>query len=417
MRDTQRLWGIGRGECPDAHPDRLSDFTVLEVRDDETVWGGFHTYHYGHFLAESVARLWPLLPGGPLAGKPVVFSTPARPQFIADWENAFGLNVVPLPADDVVEFSRLRVPEPAWRMGGWIAPELRDLHQHARGQLPVDQLPTESSGKVLWLSRTKLESNRRVQDEALCQWLLGDHIRVMYPETMGLTQQLSEIESSRGVVGPVGSAFHTLLLVHDIPDCIYLSPSTVSSSFIAQDQLLAAPSRYVHALANTQMSTAAQDKRPYRLLIPETLRALDHTLLNGLLKDKRMARMAFPERAWSTPTDRRPTDPDLDTRVLRVLLDPNRIDYRMDLGARFEEQNLVECAIEQFSIVTDIAPDYFYAALRAARALSRNNRPDDAALFAKRVLTIEPHSKEAQDYVEATVNGLVAPSDGPSSSD
>jgi hypothetical protein len=397
VRETQRLWNLGHGECPDPVPDLLPTENVVEQRDDEVVWGGFYTFHYGHFLTESVARLWPLLPKGALEGLPVVFATSERSPFITEWEHAFGIEVVEPPLDGAVRFSRMHVPEPAWRLSAWIAPEIRDIHLHARNRLDV---PSLSQGEVLWLSRTRVELGRRVRDEALCQWLLGDRVRVVHPQELTLVDQIAEVESCAGMVGPVGSAFHTLLMARRMPRCLYLAPSRTASSFVAQDALLNARDTFVHALANDQMAPETQDRHPFRLLVPETLRALASTILPDLLDDERLARIAYLERWWSTVTDRAPREPDLDTLIARVLVDPYRLDARMDLGARFEEEGVIDCALEQFSTVADLADGYAYAPLRAARILNRVGRFEEGSTFAKRVLKLEPTSDEAQGYVE-----------------
>jgi hypothetical protein len=400
VRETQRLWGLGDGECPDPVPDHLAVENVVESNVDEVVWGGFFTFHYGHFLSESVARLWPLLPGGELEGMPVVFSTPARTRFIAEWEAAFGLNVIEPPTSAPIRFARAHIPEPAWKMSAWISPEMVDIHLHARNGMTISPLP---HAPLLWMSRTRLEPNRRVHDEALCQWLLGDRIKVVHPEELSLTEQIAEIEACDGMIGPIGSAFHTLLLARRIPSCIYLAPSRTASSFAAQESVVGGSAKFVHALANNRMTPEAQDRHPYRLLIPETLRTLAWTLLPDLLDDPRLRRLAFPECNWSSTSRTKPTGDDTNILIGRVVLDPNRIGARMDLGSRLEEEGALDCALEQFAIVAELTEGYAYALLRAARVLSKLRRSDEAAAFAQRALAIEPDSAEARGYVEAAV--------------
>jgi Glycosyltransferase 61 len=394
-RDTLRLWGRGQGECPDPVPDELAHPDVVRDDDTEVLWGGFYTHHYGHFLSESVARLWPLLPGGELEGMPVVFGTPAPVPFISDWERAFGLRTVQLPFPGTVRFTRIRVPEPAWRMSGWIAPEMRDVHLHARERLEVPDAPASD---VLWLSRSRLAPERRVRDEVLCQWLLGDRVRTIHPESMGLAEQVAALEASRSVVGPLGSAFHTLLLARSQPACVYLSPSSVSSSFTAQDALLETGGEFVHVLAEDHMDL--EQGWPYRLLVPETLRALRSTLLPDLFDDPRLERLAHPERWSATAATGAPAELGLEAAIAKVLLDPLRTEGRMALGDRFEREGILDCAVEQFGVAADLAEGYAYPALRAARLLSRLGRDDEAAAFAGRVLALEPGSEEARGYAE-----------------
>ena len=46
---------------------------------------------------------------------------------------------VELVEQGAVRFSQALVPEPAWRLGGWTAPEIRDIHRHARLGLAVER--------------------------------------------------------------------------------------------------------------------------------------------------------------------------------------------------------------------------------------------------------------------------------------
>src|SRR4029077_20466894 len=91
---------------PGRVPNEMPDEEVVRVRDEEVVWGGHVMRHYGHFLVESVSRLWPVLPGAELDGRPVVFATPRRLPFVLEWLEAFGARTVELPERGVVRFTR-----------------------------------------------------------------------------------------------------------------------------------------------------------------------------------------------------------------------------------------------------------------------------------------------------------------------
>ena len=109
------------------------------------------------------------------------------------------------------------VPEPAWRINAWIAPEIRDIHLHAREGLDVT--PTAGNG-VTWLSRSKRLGRYRVPyDERLLEWLIEPYVTILRPETMNLAEQVAAFEGSRAVAGVIGSAFYTLLMTTRQPDC------------------------------------------------------------------------------------------------------------------------------------------------------------------------------------------------------
>jgi hypothetical protein len=395
--DTRRLWGKG-DRLPDVIPDELPCQDVVHVCDQEVLWGGCVMSHYGHFLTESVSRLWPLLPGGQLEGLPVVCTMPAKFPFVREWSEAFGVRTVGLPEQGVVRFNRMFVPEPAWRLNAWITPEIRDIHLHARRGLDV---PASSRMGVLWLSRSGLNREQLAYDETLLEWILGNHVTIIEPETMTLVEQVSAIEASDAVAGLIGSAFHTILMAAELPDCLLLCPGEVQAAFVAQDSLLRTNATFVHSLAIAEILRRRRRESlgGYRLLIPEALRALSATVLPELRQDPRAASLACPERLLSLANrDRRESD--IETAVARVLLDPYSFDVRMKLGAIFEARELIRCALEQFLLVADLSDNnYVPALLGVARLLTLIGQPDEASVRAKQVLAIDPESQEAAKYL------------------
>lgn len=341
-----------------AVPDRLPLDTPAGVHSEGVVWGGNIMDRYGHFLVETVSRLWPVLPGAELEGLPVVFTTPRNPPFVGEWLAAFGAQTVELPEDGAVRFERMYIPEPAWRLGRWIAPELRDIHLQARRGMSIPPAPRHD---VLWLSRSRLVKERVAYDERLLEWLLGDRVTPVHLETMTLAEQVGLLESSRAVAGISGSAFHTLLLTVEPPDCLYLSPSMDRANYATQHRLMETEATFELAVASTmRMRRTRQRTRifpgGYRVLIPEALRAFESSVLPTLLEDPRLAAFAHAGAGQGGGT-REALGDDLDEAVMRILLEPFSFDARMTLGALFEERGLTRCALEQYAMVADLSDD------------------------------------------------------------
>lgn len=343
-RDTVRLWG-NRIPGVESIPDELPEQEVVGVCDEEVVWGGFIALFHGHFLLESSARLWPLLPGGELEGLPVVFATPVKFPVVREWLDAFGVRVVDLPPDGATRFTHMFVPEPAWRIDAWLSPEVRDIHLHVRSRLDVPTCPPRD---LLWLSRSRLPDFRRAFDEHLLEWLLGEHLKMIRPETMTLADQVGAIEASTALAGIAGSAFHTLLLAKDVPKCLYLCAAGVHSAYIAQDQVLGAKSDFVQGLSRLESRPRSRQAAPagHRVLIPEILRALAATVLPGLLDDPRLAALSHPERLWFESDTRRSCN-ELDLAVAKMLIDPHSLEARDRLRTMLDAEGMVSCAEEQ----------------------------------------------------------------------
>jgi hypothetical protein len=341
----------------------LPDRDVVRVCEREVVWGGDLAAEFGRFLAESVMRLWSLLPGEELEGLPVVFTAPfSDPRLALEWLQAFGVRTVALPESGAVRFTRMFLPEPAWRHGAWIAPEIRDIHLRARAGLEIPTLPSHD---VLWLSRAGLNRPHIAYDEGLLEWILGGRLTVIRPETMTLAEQVAALEGSRAVAGVIGSAFHTLLLTEKTPDCLYLCSAWPKEAFPAQHRLLAgqpnfSPSltfpagvRRVRELILVKRKERAFFPRGYLISIPRALRAFSEALLPTLLEDSRMAAFA---RSDVQPAERshRVFDSELDVAVANVLANPLSMETRARLGQAFAADGQDRLAREQFDMVADL---------------------------------------------------------------
>jgi hypothetical protein len=410
--DTVCFWGSGpllhvRGKSPPAR--QPLDRMAARVCDEAVVWVGVTFSHYGHFAVESVGRHWPVLPGAELEGLPVV--TPGLPwgRVIHEWLDAFGARRIELPENGATRFRRMYVPEPAWRVDAWVAPEIREIHLQVRRNLEIKPSPRRG---VLWLSRSRLKRERRAYDECLLEWILAEHVTIFHPETRSLAEQIAAIEASDFVAGVVGSAFHSLLTAQAPPRCIYLCPGTETThgslyepqgAYVVQDQLLKNNGSFLYVCAPTGVEDYCFPGGErltfpggHRILIPETLRALREVALPDLFDDPRAFALAYPDRVRLARNGR---GSDVVKAVAAMLRDPLSVEARMATGRAFEADGLSQCAHEQFMTAADLADDPVPALLGAARVLGREGATGDASAVAKRVLAIDPESRAATRYL------------------
>jgi hypothetical protein len=384
-----------RADIPRAVQATLPSPNVVSVCNEEVVWGGGIVNAYGHFLIESVSRLWPLLPDGELEGLPVVWATPRELPYVSDWRKAFGAQAFELPGDGIVHFTKMFVPEPAWRLNAWIAPEIRDVHRHARAGLDVPFFPRS---RVLWLSRSGLPRARIAYDELLLEWLLRKHVTIISPETMSLGAQIAAIEASEAIAGIVGSAFHAMLMANTVPRCVLLCGSQVRAAYVDQGSLLDQDFHFAHALALVEATPSGRARFPvkfpfgYRVLIPEVLRELARTVLPELLEDGLLRELVSPE---CLSVNGRGEESELTTAIARVLIDPMWMSARMSLARVFEEEGFYECALEQYTMVSELSEAYGARASHyAARNLARLGQSLKASEMALRALSLDSESKE-----------------------
>lgn len=411
--DTVCFWGSGRllqvrGKTPpSSRPlDRVAD----QIYDEPVVWAGMAFSHYGHFAVESVGRLWPVLQGAELEGLPIVIPGLPWGKVFREWLSAFGAQQIEPPKGGAIRFKRMYVPEPAWQVDAWVAPEIRDIHLQVRRNLEIPPSPRRG---VLWLSRSHLMRERRAYDECLFEWLLAEHLTVLHPETKSLAEQIAAIEASDFVAGVVGSAFHSLLTAQAPPRCIYLCPGTETTygslyepqgAYLVQDRLLKNDGDFLYVCAPTGVEdycfpggNRLTFPGGHRILIPETLRALREVALPDLFDDPRAFALAYPERVCRPPRSGRGSD--TVNAVAAMLCDSLSVDARMTAGLAFEAEGLSRCAIEQFMTAADLANEPVPALLEAARIMAREGAAGTASAVAKRALAIDPESRAAGRYL------------------
>lgn len=414
--DTLCFWGSGRrlntrGQRPP--PEQPRDRRVEWMCDEQVVWAGVTFSHYGHFAIESVGRLWPVLQGAELEGLPVV--TPQLPwrgahAVVHEWLDAFGARRIVLSKDvPAIRFRRMYVPEPAWRVDAWVAPEIREIHLQVRRNVEIPEFPSLG---VLWLSRSGLGRRRCAYDECLIEWILDGHVTIFHPEAKSLAEQIAALEASDVVVGVIGSAFHSMLTTQVCPQCIYLCPGTEvthgslyepQGAYVIQDQLLKTNGKFLYVCASTGVREHCFPggyrltfPAGHRILIPETLRALCETVLPDLFDDLRVLALAYPDRVRRGMGG---GSSGLMGVAAAMLLDPLSSDARMALGMAFEAEGLGRCACEQFMAAADLAEYPVPALLRAAKVTTQEGAAEHAVMVAERVLAIDPGSREAAGYV------------------
>jgi capsular polysaccharide biosynthesis protein len=176
---------------------------------EAAVFGGYLFDHYGHFLMESLARLWAPSPEPPV---PVVW--------IAGWTESFSpwmsdvLDVVGVADDRIVVTSaggplrvgELLVAEPGFEFGSY-------MHPWFARRLARRCVVPAPAGHV-WLSRSVRAPISGLDEEAELEARLADcGWLVVHPEDLSVAGQLDVLAHAVHVAGLEGSAFHTLALL------------------------------------------------------------------------------------------------------------------------------------------------------------------------------------------------------------
>ncbi len=178
----------------------------------EAIYLGPLYFHYGHFLLESLARIW---------------YAARRPEVPIVWAGAHNWQQKPLDpwqeeildvlgiqnptriVADPVRVEQLHVPDIGYRYDDRFHPE----HAAFLGRYPG---PAQISGHRLWLSRAKAGDVRDLNAAPTERRLSAAGWTIAYPETLSVRQQLDLLARAEIVAGEEGSAFHSLILLQDV---------------------------------------------------------------------------------------------------------------------------------------------------------------------------------------------------------
>ncbi|WP_299208155.1 glycosyltransferase family 61 protein [uncultured Tateyamaria sp.] len=176
------------------------------------LYAGFGHTHFGHFMLESLVRLWALdhletPPDGLVVPtrahmhmEPVLSGilTPVVDRFC----DGIPLRIIRTPT----QIDRLVLPTPGFGHGPWLTgtPEFRAYTQKRFAQIKVD------GPEKLYVSRTGLKrDHQRVDREDEIEAMMEEAgYFVFHPQKHPLETQLGVIRAARSIVGSDGSAFH-----------------------------------------------------------------------------------------------------------------------------------------------------------------------------------------------------------------
>jgi capsular polysaccharide biosynthesis protein len=185
-------------------------FTKPDVELEEpALFGGYLFDHFGHFLLESLSRLW---------------FAKERPDLSIAWCGAnqynawqreilelLGIRNRPIFVAEPTSFQSLVVPTP-----GYYVQTQFDL-EHAKF-LAVVEPEHVQPGRRCWLSRTKIKNGTGglQSEEKLEEYLREAGWHIYHPQDYLVIEQLKFISSCEMVAGVEGAAFHALILLKDL---------------------------------------------------------------------------------------------------------------------------------------------------------------------------------------------------------
>ncbi|MHC4757136.1 MAG: glycosyltransferase family 61 protein [Planctomycetota bacterium] len=213
-------------------PPSIIDVKQFKKTDivDKALFGGIMLgKHYGHFLIETLSRLWPLaIPDKVndfLDYKILYWSqekkaTPVEKSVIKSGQmllESLRIKSNVSILDQPVHINKLIIPAQAATLNNEFYSIFRDLLRLAGTSVLSKHRPSKDDNEYpekVYLSRTKLPYYRRNNaNEKLLESMLKRHgFRIIHPQELSLPDQICMFSKARIIVGSFGSAFHTMLL-------------------------------------------------------------------------------------------------------------------------------------------------------------------------------------------------------------
>jgi len=212
------------------------DFSTW-AKEDEYVYVGLMNPHYGHFLVNSLSRLW-WLQNADLPASKLLCHCPAHPQslagidFIASILSLLNIDINILEVfSDRTRIKNVIIPQTSFQEQYAIHKDFRSLCLSIG--MRVSGYSTETK-RMIYISKSKLrqgvgiiEAEAELEHEAM---QLGCDI--IHPENIPFREQIRLISSSSVIIGTVGSALHTTIFCPGGKTIIGLNPGQdVNSNF------------------------------------------------------------------------------------------------------------------------------------------------------------------------------------------
>jgi capsular polysaccharide biosynthesis protein len=202
--------------------------TPVAELGEPCIYAGLQQGQFGHFLTESLARMWAILK----SNRTIVWlGDQQRRAFCSEILGLLGIDERRFRfVTESTRFADLEIPVAGLVLG-------TACHSEHAAALGVYPCRDPVKGKRVWLSRSGLADRKSgmVNEPELEELLAGQGWLITHPQQHSLKEQLETICDAEILAGFDGSAFHTILLARDLRARLLIVPrgtsKTVSPTF------------------------------------------------------------------------------------------------------------------------------------------------------------------------------------------
>ncbi|MBS48423.1 MAG: hypothetical protein CMN60_12015 [Sphingobium sp.] len=207
------------------------------------IYGGYLFSHYGHFMLETLSRLWWSL--AEKREEPVIFQVVRGgniPDFAKEILNLLNIDYRLVTNSECLEVEELFIPSASLVERLWVAPEFLVPFQTIADSFPdsnVDKLFVSRGERI-----SQIYGERLIME--ICQ---SEGFTVLDPTTSSLREQIVLFASAKEIIGGVGSALHNLPYCRNLQKVAYLAraQSIASTYKMIDDRLDAHDNFWIYA--------------------------------------------------------------------------------------------------------------------------------------------------------------------------
>jgi capsular polysaccharide biosynthesis protein len=217
------------GQVPSSYTNH--DAVEERLANADYLYAGRYAFHFGHFLIESLARLWPLA-GGKAQGQKIVahggsggdgwFSDPVQAEILG------ALNLAPqdfVYADRAFKLDRLVVPHMAFQQQRFGHHAYGRLCRAIGARLVGETWPAKEHTPV-WLSKSTLSAGVRklVNEDRIEEVLRANGVDIVHPEDLSFVEKVKLFGSRTTILGTLQSAHNVSIFAPPAGRLISLFP-------------------------------------------------------------------------------------------------------------------------------------------------------------------------------------------------
>ncbi|MDD4556571.1 MAG: glycosyltransferase 61 family protein [Alphaproteobacteria bacterium] len=225
------------------------DKKTTKFENKKVIYGGFFNNHFGHFLVETVSRLWYWLEHQE-ENLDIVFiqaKNKKTPPQIWEFLEILGISKNKIRIlEEITQFREIIIPSQATIIKSAYNEKFINIYQAMAKKVEPKNV------EKIYLSRTKLKKGTICFGEELIEKTFKENgYKIIYPEKISLKEQISYLNNAKEIAGLSGTALHLALFAKPKTKLISLERSDCAiEEQILINQAMQLDAYYVGANAN-----------------------------------------------------------------------------------------------------------------------------------------------------------------------